>query len=293
MSKCGYNGCEYDDSSHRPYARKRDGIPSASLIAGLLDTGKSRSFSWAASLIASTVAVHHPDQWHGLVGQMSDRAWNNGHTICGHEKDSLCKACTYIRSAFDREWNQKAVLGTHVHHLALQWAEGETIETDSTTDRYMDCLWDWYQQYSPVFVELERTILYDKPRSHAYRGQFDFIAEINCPVHKERCKWLVDIKTGGYWPTEQTLQLAGYRFAQHITEWDGKEETIVKPMVPVAHAGVLLLDPEIGGRLVELPATGDVHGTFLRLVDAYRWSQEMDKWSKENPLNGETEEPAA
>lgn len=283
MTVCPYEGCDFDIASHRPYARKRDGIPSASTVASLVDTGKSRSFGWAASLIAAVEAVHRPDNWSGLVGVMSDRAVKNGFHECTHEKDGLCKACTYLRSEFDRQWKAKANLGTHVHHLALSWAEGVGVVSDPVIDPYLDALEAFYQACQPRWLELERTILYNEPRGHAYRGQFDGIASILCPTcgGGARCRYLIDYKSGQYHPVEQTLQLAGYRYAQHITSWDGPQERIDKPMPTVDHAGVLMLSGEGTFDLIELPANRDAHGTFLRLRDVMTWANKVEAWDKD------------
>lgn len=274
MAPCKYPGCTVDLDA-RPYARKRDGVPSASTVAELLDDGKSRGFAWSASLIAATEAVHHPDNWAGLISE-----------DCTHEKSGLCKACIYLRSQHDREWSAKANLGTHVHHMALSWASGEAVDEDETTGPYLDALAAFYEAHTPSWQHLERTILYSEPRSHMYRGSFDWVAKLDCPIcgPGKRCTWLGDIKTGGYYPTSQTLQLAGYRYAQHLTDWTGGKETITGPMPKAAHAGVLLLGSGGGYHLVELPANGDAHSMFLRLVDLYRFGAEMKRWAREHPL---------
>lgn len=300
MSACGY--CGQDDGG-RPYARKRD-FPSTTAVSSLLDDGKSRSFGWAASMIAATTAVHHPKDWEGLLGIQSDRAIQNGHVDeCTHDKDGLCKACTYLRSEFDRQWSAKANLGNHIHHLALSWARGEEVDEDETTRPFLDALERFYLYHAPTWVEMERTVLYDSPKSHGYRGQFDGIAELDCPACPPvdgippRCRWMVDFKTGSYYPVEQTLQLSGYRYAQHLTRWEKGVETIEGPVPTVAHAGVILLGPDGHYRLGELPANATAHGTFLRLRDAWAWSKQMTKWAKEHPIGAgsemTTEEEAA
>ena len=296
--------------------------PSASTIAGLLDDGKSTSFPWSAAGIAATIAVHRPDEWAHL-----------GTSDCTHDKTGFCPACRYIRSGFSREWGTKADRGGCVHHLALSWARGETPDVPGACDPYMDSVAAFYQHHHPIWIEVERTVRYDRISSHGYFGQFDGIALLDCPSCEPgaRCKWLLDWKTGGFYPGEQALQIAAYRYATHLTVWtptEGKRwrcrygdkadppvqcenpvphdhckfcgveeqhrpyskrglytETVDKPMIPVAHAGVVLLDPEYGGQLVELPANGEAHSTFLRLRDAWGWSRQMETWAKENPVH--------
>lgn len=300
-------------------------VPSASTIAGLLDDNKSRSFAWAASLIAASTAVHQPDTWAGLIDVMTDKAAAVGYTECTHTKEALCKACAFLRSEFDRQWTAKADHGGHVHHNALDWAEGRDIDVDPASEPFIDNLEAFYHQHNPEWLHTERTVTYSKPVSHAYVGQFDGIAVLDCPTcgGAARCKWLLDFKTGRFSPAEQTLQMAGYRYAQHLTTWtpvEGKKyrcrkdgctdstahshcgycgqveqhrpyarpsyytERVDEPMPAVAHAGVILLSPDHGGRLVELPANGDAHSTFLRLRDAWGWSRQMERWEKDNPV---------
>lgn len=308
---------------------------SASTIAGLIDDGKSRSFAWSASLIAATTAVHHPDQWDGLIDVMGDKAAAAGYQQCTHTKEALCKACAYLRSEFDRQWTQKAELGTHVHHLALSWASGEPIETTPDIDPYIDSLEAFYATYNPEWIVTERTVAYRRNTHQAYVGQIDGIARIDCPLCTPgaRCAWILDFKTGRFSPLEQTLQLAGYRFAQHLTTWvpvEGKRwrcrkvdgcddpvphdhcgycglaeqhrpysrpsyytERVDGAVPPVAHAGVILLAPEHHGRLVELPANGDAHAVFLRMRDAWNFARRIKQWEKDNPIAAHEKEGVA
>lgn len=273
---CKYPGCTWVGES-RPYARKRD-MPSVTAISGAYDDGKARSFGWAASLIAATTAIHEPEKWADLGTE--------GCTHDIHVDPGLCPACKFVRSEFDRQWNAKATLGNHLHHGALSWTQSEEFDEDDTTEPYMNALAGFFTDHSPEWIEVERTVLYDNPKSQAYRGQFDWIATIECPVCSvgTRCKWLGDWKSGNYYPASQTLQLSAYRHAQHMTIWEGKVEKIDKPVPVVRHAGVVLLGGDGNYQLVELPANGDAFGTFQRMRDAYTWHQQMKRWDREHPL---------
>lgn len=279
VSACGYPGCTYE-GEHRPYRGKRD-MPSVTAVTGLVDDDKSRSFAWSAALIAASQAVHHGDNWSGLAGQMSDRAIRAGHTECIEQKEGLCKACEFLRSEHDRRWKAKAALGSHVHHMALSWAQGDDVDVDTVCSPYMDALEKFYRDCDPEFHVLESTVLYDTSRSHAYRGQLDFVATLTRGVQRRKGLW--DIKTGSYWPVEQTLQLSGYRFAKHLTDWSTGEEVKCGPVPQVAEAGVLLLGADGEYRLVELPADGDAHAVFLRQVDLWHWCKRMRRWEKDHP----------
>jgi hypothetical protein len=273
MSACGYCGV---DIPHRPYSGKRD-LPSVSAISECYDDGKSRAMAWAASLIATTMAVHEPEKWEGLSREG-----------CEHNKERLCPACRFMRSEFDRQWDLTKHKGTHVHHLVQSWIHGEDVEVDAECEPQMDAAEAFFTDCEPRWIETERTVLYDSPKSSGYRGTFDWIAEINCPVCKPgtRCKWLGDWKGGKYYPTSQTLQLSAYRSAQHLTRWEDKKEIIEGPVPAVAHAGVVLLGGDGRYTLQELPANNDTFAVFLRLRDAWRWHKDMRRWEREHPLPG-------
>lgn len=265
---CGYPGCNYDDSGHRPYARKRDGIPSVTTLSSMLDTGKARSFGWAASTIAAKLAVHQAEQWANL-----------GTEACNHDTKNFCPACRYLRSAHDRAWKTKANLGSHIHHCALQWAAGEDVDEDETTKPYLDALERFHVEHRPTFQHLEFTVLYDTNGHQTYRGQSDFIAGIT--VNGQRKRGLVDIKTGGFYPTEQTLQLSAYRYATWLTRWFGTTEKKVGHMPQVDFVGVLMLGADGGFRLIELPADKAAHSQLLRLRDVWSFTKDMERWEKD------------
>jgi hypothetical protein len=271
--ECPYEGCSYNVGDHRPYARKRDGIPSVTQISSMLDNGKSRSFPWAASGLAATEAVHHSERWYRLSTHQA-----NGEN-CTHDATGFCVACRYLRSMFDREWKAKANLGTHVHHLALQWARGEECEEDETTKPYLDGLERFYHDHRPEWLFLERTLAGLLTSEHGgelrWRGSFDAIVKL--PVVGQA---LIDIKTGGLYPEEQTLQLAGYTMADTITEWRDGKQFDIEPMPAVDAAGCLFLTGDGDYRLVWLPVDTEAIWAFFNLLLLHRWGQRMSAWYK-------------
>lgn len=277
---CKYPGCEYDESSHRPYARLRDGIPSASTVAECLDTGKARSFGWAASLIAATTAVHDTPRWWNLPTHLDGNQpcthvpWVTGED--GRRHPGICRACGFLRSEFDRVWNAKATLGSHIHHMALSWARGEDVAVDDTTEPFMDALEKFHVEHRPEFQYLEQTVRYTDDEGRDYRGQFDFIDQHG----------LWDIKTGSYHPVEQTLQMAGYRYATALTGWEPvprrktPREVHVGKMPKVDLAGVLMLGADGNYGLIPLPADRAAFEVFLALRDAWSWAKKIQEWEK-------------
>lgn len=258
----------------RPYAGHKD-KPSSSTVAGMWDDGKAGGMSWAASLLATTVAVHEPDRWSHLS---TDK--------CGHTKDTICPACRMVRAEFQKIWDHKRDRGTHCHHLIEERIRGEVIDIDEESAPYLEAGQQFCVDAEPDWIEIERTVLYAEPVSHSYRGTFDWIATINCPSCPEgtRCKWMGDWKTGSYKPAEQALQMSAYRYAQHLTRWENGKENIEGPVPQVRHTGVVLLDGDGRYQLIELPANGDAFGTFLRMRDVWGWHKQMKKWEREHPL---------
>ena len=266
---CKHVGCMHVDPQP-PYRYLRDGVPSVTAISGMIDLGKSSSFGYAASLIAATTAVHEIDRWAHLSTEN-----------CGHEKDTLCAACRFLRAEHGVQWNAKAELGSHVHHLAESWAKGETVDQDEPSKGYLDAIELFYYDTKPRWLLTECTVAYTKP-GLTYRGKFDGIVELLCPLcDGKRCSWLVDWKTGRYYPHEQTLQLSAYRYAQ-LTAWTGKTQTAIGPVPKVKHAGVILLGADGGYALRPLPVDRTAHRAFLQLRRAYEWHKEMSRWEKAN-----------
>ena len=202
--------CGVDLSGHRPYAYKRDGIPSVSAVAGLLDGGKSSSFGWVAATIGARWAVH------------SDALTDFSTANCDHEAKQYCERCAFLRSRFDAEWAAKADLGTHVHHMALSWAQGEAFVDDAVSAPYVDALEKFYADHEPWSGELpcERTVEGNQA-DHEYRGQFDAIGTFMWEGQRRR--GLIDFKTSAHvYFLEDTAQLAAYRFADSLTSRPGR-----------------------------------------------------------------------
>ena len=261
---CPHPDCGYDEAGRRPYANKRDGIPTVSGIASLLDAGKARSFPWAASGVAATQAVHHTEAW-----------WNLPTAGCTHEPGGFCEACAFIRSQFDREWTAKADLGTHVHHLALSWALGEDVDEDEISRPYLDALERFYQDFQPRWVHLERTVL-GTVGGLKYRGTFDAIVDL-----VDACRALIDIKTGGVWPVEQTIQLAGYKRADWITRWEDGKEILEEKMPKVEDCGCLFLNGDGTYQMLWLPTDPTARVAFDQLLSLHYWQRQTTRWYRE------------
>lgn len=263
--------CGHDLSGHRPYAYRRDGIPSVSGIAGLLDGGKAGSFGWVASTICARYAVHGEglDQFSTLD--------------CDHDAKVYCERCKFLRSRFDAEWGAKADLGTHVHHMALSWAEGLPLTDDPTSAPYIDGLEKFYRDHNPDWELLERTVE-GAQEGHEYRGQFDALGVFDWKG--ERRRGLIDFKTSkSVYFTEDTAQLAAYRYADALTTWADKEVVSREPMPEVEFTAILWLRPDGEYRFVEMNADREALAQFMKLRELWEWQRDLSKaekaWAKE------------
>jgi hypothetical protein len=268
----GSDPCGHDLSGHRPYAYKRDGIPSVSAVSGLLDGGKSGSFGWVASTICSRYAVHGS----GLEQFSTDN--------CDHDAKQYCERCAFLRSRFDAEWGAKADLGTHVHHMALSWASKEPLLDDAVSAPYIDALAKFYEDHQPEWEHLERTVEGTQD-GHEYRGQFDAIGTFLW--NGERRMGLIDFKTSkSVYFTEDTAQLAAYRYADALTTWEDKAVISREPMPEVEFTAILWLRPDGEYRFVEMLSDREAFGQFLKLRELWGWQRDLSKaekaWAKDD-----------
>jgi hypothetical protein len=270
-------------------------MPSVTTVIDLANfDDKGRRMSWSAAEKAAVAAVHYTQDWWDKASTLAKgKPCHQDHNLCaicdrkkqehapedGHRfVPGLCAACNYLRTRFHYDTERKKHLGSHLHHLALSWAQGEGIESDDVVDPYLDGLEAWYEVYHPAWQYLERTIYYEKgPR--LYVGTFDALAELDCPACAgNRCHWLLDIKTGlGQWDKEWALQLAAYRFADSLTLWEGGKQQVASKMPLVAHTGVIWLHDTGRAELVPVHTGGEEHNQFLRLLDVYNWARQTDK----------------
>lgn len=298
--------CEYCHKfiGGRPYSGK---FNSATELIKLLNFGsRDRAFGWNAAEAAAVLGVHHTAEWVGMPTTIQGQPCRQDHKLCGvcgvlkaeHEHEDhkfvsgLCKACTYLRSEHDRRWKKKAILGEHVHHLAAEWANGETIESDAAVDPYLDGLEEWYKTYEPEFVAIEQTVHY-KVGPREYVGTFDFLAEVNCacPLAVDcRCLSLTDLKTGDFKADKDwLLQLSAYRYAKSLTRWTEGKEEVLRAMPTVNHTNVLWLRPDAHAVVVEVHTTAESFNNFLRLIDLHNWEKSVDKELAELQFESEVE----
>lgn len=136
-------------------------------------------------------------------------------------------------------WDAKRDLGSLVHHFGWQWAHGKAAEVPDEAAPYMDAFEKFCNEYEPTWLETERAVV----SQEGYGGRFDFIAELRAGLFSGAYH-LIDVKTGKPYTQELTMQLAGYKYADGMVEYD--LDGWAKSLEPMPHidecAGLYLHD---------------------------------------------------
>jgi hypothetical protein len=183
---------------------------------------------------------------------------------------------------YRQEWRDKADLGTRVHKVCEKWLLSQVADVPDedllvapSDHGYIDALEKFWREYSPRVVVCEAITLSE---THGYGGRFDMVIEVGPR------RLLVDLKTGKPWPISHTWQLAAYRYADGIAEYDEKGRLdALRPLPEVDGCACLYLREDGSFRFPEYPADRTAFAKFCSLLDAYRWmhSQQMTRLVKE------------
>jgi hypothetical protein len=168
-------------------------------------------------------------------------------------------AVAWLKTIPDYQRDTAADLGTRVHLLAAQLAQG--IEPAPTAEEapFVASYRQFLSDANPRFLAVEEMVLNLK---HEYAGTLDAIADIRGQV------WLLDLKTGGIYP-DTALQLAAYGSCEAI----GRPGTTRRFRLPRAtRFGVVHVRPE-GTRLVEYAVDRSTFDAFLEARALFAWRQ--------------------
>jgi hypothetical protein len=163
-----------------------------------------------------------------------------------------------------KEWrgvrDRAAVQGTRVHAFAEAVIRGDTVEVPEPLLPYVSPYAQWLDDWQVRPVMVEAVVWSDEP---CYAGTLDLIADLS-----DGGTWLLDIKTsGGVWP-ETGLQLAAYRWAEHVHVVGGADQ----PMPDVDRSGVIWLPGD--GRCELIPVN-----TGPPIYEAFEAAAVIAKWS--------------
>lgn len=247
---------------------QKPAYPGATTIAKLAsDMG---GLPWGAAKETALFAVHHQDEWMSLPTEA---------------------AVERLRRHFQGVWDAKRDRGTVVHDLALAWANGQEVDVPEDCDPYMDALERFWDENQPEWVTCERAVVHDV-EGLEYGGRFDWIARMGAG-EMAGAVVLGDYKTGGRYPIEVTLQLAGYRYATGLAVVDAEGLlTGVEPLPEIDACCSLYLHDDGTYELLELPVDEGTHEVFLQLRRVWAWNKAMAAWEKAHPAP-KAEEAAA
>lgn len=172
-------------------------------------------------------------------------------------------AIDHLKKAPDRNTRKAADIGTAAHDLFERQAKGEKlgrVHPDlEPFSRHFD---DFLQTAQPEYHFMEETVWSDK---HKYAGSFDAYATID----GERV-WIDNKTTRSGIHAEVGLQLAAYRFADHILREDGSRV----PMPKADGGAVVHVRPE-GWKLVPVKCDEELFEVFLHLREIFKYEKEI------------------
>ena len=168
-------------------------------------------------------------------------------------------AVDMIKGASRRYTTERADIGTEAHELFERMGNGEDIGRVHTDfEGYVEQFQKFMDDFKPEFLMQEVTIWSNK---HRYAGSFDAILEVGGETI------IADWKTTKSIYPEVGLQLAAYRYADHIVRPDGN----TTPIPNVSGGAVLHIHPD-SYELVPLRCDEAVFEHFLTLRAQFEWT---------------------
>lgn len=201
--------------------------------------------AWAAKMVAETAVL--------------DKGWIG-------EYDNPEDAIRYLKGSPWRKRDTAADFGTAVHEALGQLVAEQPVTAPDGAEGHVAALREWWAAYRPLVLDSEIQVL---NLEVGYAGSLDLI----CEVYGRR--YLVDLKTGSTLGAEIPLQLAAYRYADHIFE----DERIIAS-VPIVDACAVLWIPRdapADWQFVEVEAGGAQFDQFLHLMATHSYVKEHDK----------------
>lgn len=297
---------------HRPYARKKGGPPSVTTILGCMD---KPGLSWAAARETAMFAVLHVNEW-AVPG--ADQELEPGVTVLD-EAAAIDRLYRHHRGV----WDHRAALGTLVHSVNECWAHGEDVDLEAMVDEVrkgshvwarmdpaqvlaeaevmVDGLEAFWSAFRPATISAEDVVRYPgHGGSSGYIGQNDWRVTMFSGDTQKVERWLLDVKTSGkvdptegLYPDSWRLQLAAYRYAKEIVDYDDKaNETGTRPLEPVDRCGIVHVRADGSWALLPMQAGVEEHSRFLQLRFIWQWVNHDSKTPAVHTLPAPTLEEA-
>jgi hypothetical protein len=221
-------------------------VPGVTSVIGMLPKEFLRY--WAAKEVAKT-AVEDP-------GTLISLAFRDPEA-----------AIEYLKKAPDRNTKKAADTGTAAHDLFEKLARDEPIgRVHPDLEPFVRHFREYLDVIQPEYHFLEETVWSDsRGMDLAYAGSFDAFATIQ----GERV-WVDNKTTRSGIHEEVGIQLAAYRFADHIIREDGSRV----PMPKADGGAVLHVRPE-GWKLVPVRADEQLFETFLDLRRVFHYERNV------------------
>lgn len=217
-------------------------VPGVTSIIGMLPKDFLRY--WAAKEVAQTAVDE--------LGTLVQMVLNDPSAAVDH-----------LKKAPDRNTRKAADTGTAAHDLFERMAKGENVgRVHPDLEPFVRHFDEFLTVAKPEYHFLEETVWSDK---HGYAGSFDAFATID----GERV-WIDNKTTRSGIHAEVGIQLAAYRFAEHILRPDGSRV----PMPKADGGAVLHVRPE-GWKLVPVKADEELFEVFLHLREVFRYEKEI------------------
>lgn len=219
-------------------------VPGVTSVVGMLP--KEFLQYWQAKMVA-TAAVEEL----GTVVQMTLR--------------DPQAAIDHLKGAARRNTAEAARIGTNAHDLFERLARGEDVgRVHPELEPFARHFREFLDTVQPEYLFMEETVWSD---THRYAGSFDAWAKVNGETV------ILDYKTtrSGI-HAEVGLQLAAYRYADHILRPDGTRTPIPK----TDGAAVLHVRPE-GWNLTPVKADEDMFDMFLHLRAVFDYEKTGSK----------------
>ena len=170
-------------------------------------------------------------------------------------------AIDLLKAAPRRYTTERANIGSDAHDLFERMGRGEDVRSITHPDLqgYVDRFSEFLDDFQPSFLVQEETVW---SNTHRYAGSFDAIAEIGGETV------VVDFKTTKSVYPEVGLQLAAYRYADHVVRPDGNTVPLPKGIT----GGAVLHIHEDMYELIPLRCDEAVFEHFLTLRAQFEWA---------------------
>ena len=170
-------------------------------------------------------------------------------------------AIDLLKAAPRRYTKERADIGSDAHDLFERIARGEDIgRVHPDLEGYVEQFNKFLADFQPNYLMMEETVWSD---SVGYAGSFDAIAEIGGEVV------IIDNKTTKSVYPEVGLQLAAYRYADHVVRPDGNKVPLPKG---ISGGAVLHIHPD-NYELIPLRCDEEVFEYFKVLRQQFGWSE--------------------